>query len=72
MADSGEWRVIFSQKGGKGLVAGASSETGEKAEISRSCWCMCSFAVSLAQGTNCAWQCANPSLGDLRVVMRRR
>ena len=64
--------VIFSQKGGKGLVAAASSETGKKAETPRSCWYMCSFAVSLAQGTNCAWHSANPSLGDLRGAMRWR
>ena len=70
-----QWRreaVIFSQKGGKGLVVGASSEIGEKAEVSRSCWCMCSFSVSLAQGTFCAWQSANPPSGDLRVVMKWR
>lgn len=38
----------------KGQEVGVSSETGEKAEISRNSWHMCNFSVSLAPGTNCA------------------
>lgn len=70
-----QWRreaVIFSQKGGTGLVAVHHQRLGKRQRFPGVAVYMCSFSVSLAQGTFCAWQSANPPSGDLRVVMRQR